>query len=176
MGLPVCFGRSAPSPFRWARPTLSPFCWVLGAPSRSFSERRFHIGHAVFAKRQVVGHRGGPGPVPDYAVSPALPPSEDGRRTRNVPIILNVLCLDGFIPAGKYIIDTRAEPAIIDQYRALLRQTGTPESKECIAFRRAHHSDKTFSRLLYSRFLALQLSSRRMTRRRTTRPCQGGVR
>jgi len=30
----------------------------------------------------------------------------------------------------------------------LLRHTGTPESKECVAFQRAHHhSDKTFTRL-----------------------------
>ena len=50
------------------------------------------------------------------------------------------------IPAGKYIIDTRPEPAIIDQYRSLLRQTGTPESEECRAFRRAHQGDKTFIR------------------------------
>jgi hypothetical protein len=98
-----------------------------------------------------------PGLVPEYAVSPTLPPSEDarrradairaGRRTRDVPLILNVLCLDGFIRAGKYIIDTRPEPSPIDQYRTLLRQTGTPESKECIAFRRAHHGDKAFTRL-----------------------------
>ena len=58
-----------------------------------------------------------------------------------------MLCLDGFIPAGKYIIGTRPEPSPIEQYRALLRQTGTPESKECIAFRRAHHNDKAFTRL-----------------------------
>jgi hypothetical protein len=61
-----------------------------------------------------------PGLVPEYAVSPTLPPSEDarrradairaGRRTRDVALILNVLCLDGYIPAGKYIIDTRPEP------------------------------------------------------------------
>lgn len=63
-----------------------------------------------------------------------------------MPLILNVLCLDGLIPAGKYIIDTRPEPSPIDQYRTLLRQTGTPESRECIAFRRAHHSDKMFTR------------------------------
>lgn len=64
-----------------------------------------------------------PGLVPEYAVSPTLPPSEDarrradairaGRRTRDVALILNVLCLDGFIPAGKYIIDTRPEVANI---------------------------------------------------------------
>jgi hypothetical protein len=71
-----------------------------------------------------------PGLVPEYAVRPTLPPSEDarrradairaGRRTRDVFLILNVLCLDGFIPAGKYIIDTRPEPSPTDQYRAPL--------------------------------------------------------
>jgi len=98
-----------------------------------------------------------PGLVPEYAVSPTLPPSEDarrradairaGRRTRDVPLILNVLCMDGLIPAGKYIIDTRPEPPPIDQYRALLRRIGTPGSEECRAFRRAHQGDKEFIRL-----------------------------
>ena len=97
-----------------------------------------------------------PGLVPEYGVSAALPPAQDahrqadairaGRRTRNVPLILTVLCIDGFIPAGKYIIDPRPEPSPIKQYRALLRKTGTPESKECSAFRQAHRSDKTFIR------------------------------
>ena len=98
----------------------------------------------------------GPGLVPEYVVSPALPSAHDaarqadairaGRRTQNVGLILNVLCIDGYIPTGKYIIDTRPEPTIIDQYRALLRQTGTPESKECRAFRGAHEGDMTFIR------------------------------
>jgi hypothetical protein len=99
----------------------------------------------------------GPGLVPEYAVSPALPPALDaarqaeairaGRRTQNVGLILNVLCIDGYIPAGRYIIDTRPEPSPIDQYRALLRRTGTPESKECCDFRGAHRGDRTFIRL-----------------------------
>ncbi len=98
-----------------------------------------------------------PGLVPEYVVSTTLPPSEDGRRradairagrrTRDVPLILNVLCLDGFIPAGKYIIDTKPEQSPINQYRTLLRRTGTPESEECRAFRRAHQGNKTFIRL-----------------------------
>jgi hypothetical protein len=95
-----------------------------------------------------------PGLVPEYAASPTLPLSADarrradairtGRRTRDVPLILNVLCLDGLIPAGKYIVDTRPEPTILDQYRSLLRKTGTPESEECRAFRRTHQGDKAF--------------------------------
>ncbi|HQI28665.1 MAG TPA: hypothetical protein PLT20_11320 [Sedimentisphaerales bacterium] len=70
-----------------------------------------------------------------------------GRRTRNVSLILNVLCVDGYIPAGRYIIDTRPEPSPIEQYRALLRKTGTPESEECGAFRQSHRGDKAFIRL-----------------------------
>ena len=60
--------------------------------------------------------------MPEYAVSPVLPPALDaarqaeairaGRRTQNVSLILNVLCIDGYIPAGKYIIDTRPEPSL----------------------------------------------------------------
>jgi hypothetical protein len=64
-----------------------------------------------------------------------------------VPLILNVLCLDGLIPAGKYIIDTRPEASPIDQYRALLRKTGNPLSAECIAFRDAHRQDRVLTRL-----------------------------
>jgi hypothetical protein len=65
-----------------------------------------------------------PGLIPEYAVSPTLPPAQDahdradairsGRRTRDVALILNVLCRDGFIPAGRYIIDTRPKPSPID--------------------------------------------------------------
>lgn len=95
-----------------------------------------------------------PGLVPEYGVSAILPPAQDaqrqadairaGRRTRNVGLILNVLCIDGYIPVGKYIIDTRPEPSPIEQYRALLRKTGTPESKECSAFRQARCGDRVF--------------------------------
>jgi hypothetical protein len=89
-----------------------------------------------------------PGLVPEYAVCPLLPPSENarrradairaGRRTRDVALILNVLCLDGFIPAGKYIIDTRPEMPPIEHYKVLLRKTGNPLSAECVTFRDAH--------------------------------------
>jgi len=96
-----------------------------------------------------------PGLVPEYAVSPTLPLCEDaqrradairaGRRTRDVPLILNVLCLDGLIPTGKYIIDTRPEKPPIEHYKALLRKTGNPLSAECITFRDAHRQDRAFT-------------------------------
>jgi hypothetical protein len=97
-----------------------------------------------------------PGLVPEYAVAATMPPAQDahdradairsGRRTRDVALILNVLCLDGFIPAGRYIIDTRPEPSPIEHYKALLRKTGSPLSAECIAFRDAHQQDGAFTR------------------------------
>ncbi|MFZ5833154.1 MAG: hypothetical protein ACOY3P_23960 [Planctomycetota bacterium] len=97
-----------------------------------------------------------PGLVPEYNISPDLPPSGDasqradalrsGRRTRDVSLILTVLCRDGYIPAGKYIVDTRPLTPPIEKYKALLRQTGTPESKECRDFRAAHRHDKGFTR------------------------------
>jgi len=93
----------------------------------------------------------------EYNVSPTVPGSHDaprradairgGRRTREVPLILTVLCADGYIPAGRYIVDTRAKTAPIEQYKQILRATGNPESEECRAFRAAHKHDRQFVQL-----------------------------
>lgn len=98
-----------------------------------------------------------PGQTPEYRVKAAIPDCTDGlrradalrsgRRSRDVALILNVLCLDGYIPAGHYLVDTRPEPTPLTIYQSLLQQTGTPDAKECRAFRAAHRHDKTFTRL-----------------------------
>jgi hypothetical protein len=98
-----------------------------------------------------------PGMCPEYLVSPALPPAlsarqeadriRQGRRNRNVPLILNVLCLDGYIPAGQYIIDTHPEPPPGQVYRALLIETGDPNHPRCVAFRREHRHERAFTHL-----------------------------
>lgn len=56
------------------------------------------------------------GMCPEYIVNGEMPPASNigqqidnirrGRPTRNLSLILNVLCADGFIGKGKYIIDT----------------------------------------------------------------------
>jgi hypothetical protein len=89
-----------------------------------------------------------PGTVPQYEVRGELPPAWDGaaqanriragQRTRNVALILNVLCIDGFIPAGTYIIDTKPRPAPIELYRRLLYKTRDPHHAECVQFRQTH--------------------------------------
>ena len=93
-----------------------------------------------------------PGAIVEYNVQAAIPPSPDaarqadnirrGQRTRNVPLILNVLCLDGYIPAGQHIIDTPPEVPVINQYRALLQRTGDPLAPRCLAFKEAHSREK----------------------------------
>ncbi|MEN6406083.1 MAG: hypothetical protein ABFC77_06380 [Thermoguttaceae bacterium] len=71
-----------------------------------------------------------------------------GRRSRNVLLILNVLCEDGYIPAGRYVVSTKHETTPLEVYKALLRQTETPESKECREFRAAHGRDKELMRVI----------------------------
>jgi len=98
-----------------------------------------------------------PGMCPEYLVSPALPPAmsarqeadriRQGRRTRNVGLILNVLCLDGFIPAGRYTIDTHPAPPPGQVYRTLLIETGDPNHPRCAEFKRQHRSNRAFTQL-----------------------------
>jgi len=64
-----------------------------------------------------------------------------------VRLILNVLCQDGYIPAGQYIIDTHPEPPPGQVYRALLIETGDPNHPKCKAFKREHHRNRAFTRL-----------------------------
>jgi hypothetical protein len=45
-------------------------------------------------------------------------------------------------------VDTRALRSPLETYKALLSQTGTPESKECRAFRAAHRQDREFTRIV----------------------------
>ena len=64
---------------------------------------------------------------------------------RNLGLILNVLCVDGFIPKGKYVIDTSAPPNPIAGYTELLNEHHDPNHPECMAFRLIH-PDPEFQR------------------------------
>jgi len=97
-----------------------------------------------------------PGMAPEYNVVPELPPAWEceqrankiraGRRTKDVSLILTVLCIDGFIPAGTYVIDTRKPTPPIDVYRALLQQTRDPLDPKCVKYRETHQSDQEFTK------------------------------
>ena len=67
-----------------------------------------------------------------------------GRKTRSVGLILNVLCIDGFIPVGKYVIDMTERVKPLDKYRKALYQTQDPLSDECLKIREKHKGDRKF--------------------------------
>lgn len=95
-----------------------------------------------------------PGLIPEYSVTGALPPAFEsknkaakirhGQRTGDIALILNVLCLDGFVPAGHYLIDTKPKPKPIEVYRALLEKHRDPLASECVRFRDKHRGTPGF--------------------------------
>jgi hypothetical protein len=98
-----------------------------------------------------------PGICPEYQVSTVLPPAwtakeaaeriRQGHRSKNLALILNVLCVDGYIPPGRYIIDTHPEPPPAPVYRDLLMKTADPDHPACVAFRKEHGHNRNFMQL-----------------------------
>jgi hypothetical protein len=94
------------------------------------------------------------GMFPEFAVFNRMPPAWNarqqadnvrrGRRCQNLPLILAVLCVDGFIPAGHYVLDTTERQSTMDRYRAILQVTDGPMHRDCRAFRAKHAKDKQF--------------------------------
>ena len=89
------------------------------------------------------------GMCPEYQVTGVIPSTmakqvqdlQRGQRTRNVSLILNALATEGYIPPGKYIINTHQRPEPGEVYRALLLKTQDPEAPECLQFKAAHKDD-----------------------------------
>lgn len=94
------------------------------------------------------------GMFPEIIVTGRMPPAWNarqqadnirrGRPCRNLGLILDVLCLDGFIPAGKYILDTHARQKPIDRYRETLQRVGDPLHQDCLALKEKYHGDRQF--------------------------------
>lgn len=89
------------------------------------------------------------GVVPEYQVTGEIPASmanqardlRQGRRTKNLTLIVNLLAADGYIPAGRYVIDTHKRPDPTEVYRRLLLQTRDPLASECLRFKDTHKDD-----------------------------------
>jgi hypothetical protein len=90
------------------------------------------------------------GLCPEYIVTGRVPQAANagqqmdnirrGRITRNVDLILNVLCVDGFIPKGKYVIDTKKPPNPIEEYTRMLNDHMDPNHPDCVTFKKKHPS------------------------------------
>ncbi len=102
--------------------------------------------------RQVTGARADMSP--EFVVTGILPDTPNmwqridnirrGRKEHDLNLILNLLCRDGFIPTGKYVIDMTPNPHPIDAYRHALHQTSDPLCAECMKIKEANKSDKNF--------------------------------
>lgn len=82
-----------------------------------------------------------------------------GYRIRNLRLALNLLCKDGFIPKGFYIIDTAVGEKPVEAYRRALNESHDPLNVECIRIKEENRRDRDFMRqavLLDKRVLALQ--------------------
>jgi hypothetical protein len=92
------------------------------------------------------------GLYPEYLVQGVVPRSlraQAGRIRAGSPcgdlgLILTVLCADGHIPAGQYIIDTRRKPGPLEVYKTLLQETLDPLAPECVQFKERHRKDAHF--------------------------------
>ena len=65
----------------------------------------------------------------------------------DLALILTVLCADGHIPAGKYIINTHREIEPLEIYKKLLQTHLDPMHKECITFKAEHREDTHFRKM-----------------------------
>jgi hypothetical protein len=96
----------------------------------------------------------GVGICPEYLVTGSLSTSEwqrraqelrNGRRTRDVVLILNTLAHDGYIPKGRYTVNTKPLPPPITVYTELLQRTRDPQSAECVQMKADFAADPVFT-------------------------------
>lgn len=69
-----------------------------------------------------------------------------GHRTRNLGLILDILCQDGFIPAGKYIINMVKMLNPIERYTEALNKSQDCLHPVCIAIKDKNLGDVKFNR------------------------------
>ena len=67
-----------------------------------------------------------------------------GRHTRNLGLIMDLLCQDGFIPAGKYIIDMTEIKTPVETYADLLNDLQDCLHPKCIQFKDKYKEDIGF--------------------------------
>jgi hypothetical protein len=95
-----------------------------------------------------------PGVNPEYLVQGMIPETfqTDAARIRagrpgKLALILEVLCVDGHIPPGHYIINTHRDPPPLEVYKRILRQHLDPMHPECIRFKERHRANSHFRKL-----------------------------
>lgn len=89
---------------------------------------------------------------PEYLIQGIIPQNlraqagqiRTGAHCSDLGLILTVLCADGHIPAGQYVIDTQREPEPLEAYKTLLQHTLDPLDPECVHFKEKHRENSHF--------------------------------
>jgi hypothetical protein len=84
------------------------------------------------------------GSIPTVALDKQATDLREGRRTKNVLLILNVLVHDGYIPAGAYTISTNKPEDPTAVYSYLLRRTKSVLHPDVVAFKAQNIGDPVF--------------------------------
>ena len=92
------------------------------------------------------------GLYPEYPVQGVIPPNfraqtgriRTGTHCSDLGLILTMLCADGHIPAGQYVIDTQRKPEPLEIYKTLLQRTLDPLDPVCVHFKEKHRSNSHF--------------------------------
>ena len=143
---------------RWEGPkprlkmTITPHCRVHFRVLEAYIAKVLKIkGYDV---RNATGARGAM--TPEFAVTGVLPPANNmpqqvydircGFGTRNLGLILDILCLDGFIQPGIYVIDMTEEGNPIEEYRKVLNDSHDLLDPRCLKIKEKNRGDKNFAK------------------------------
>ena len=146
-----------PKPVKpWAGPkpplkmTIIPHCRVHFRVLETYIAKVLKIKN--YDVRDVTGAKGAM--TPEFTVIGILPSANNieqqvfdircGFSTRNLGLILNILCLDGFILPGIYVIDMSAEDNPVEEYRKILNGSHDLLDPRCLKIKEANRGNKEF--------------------------------
>ncbi len=133
--------------------TVTPHCRV------HYRDLEHYIGLVLKIKNyDVRGATGARGAMtPEFAVTGVLPPANNmgqqvfdircGFSTRNLGLILNVLCIDGFIHPGIYVIDMTEDRMPIEEYRKVLNDSHDLLDPRCLKIKKENKGNKGFAKM-----------------------------
>jgi hypothetical protein len=112
-----------------------------------FLQATYHTHHFDALKCAHAIH----GDYPVYTVAPTqttanLKPTDRGRLfyTGNMTQVLSILCADGHLQPGTYVLDTTRPATLAEQYQRLLCTHRDLTHPACLTFKNQHINDKHF--------------------------------
>lgn len=141
-------------PWEGPKPTLemkvTPTCRVKSRDLEHYIQKVFNIKGFDIAK--ATGARSDM--APEFLVTGVLSLANNirqqvenirrGRETHRLGLILDILCMDGFIQKGIYVIEIERRESPIEAYMRVLNETHDKDDQRCRELKRVHARDKEF--------------------------------